>query len=116
MKCSVHKDVDMGETHTKYGVRHTCFVPGCTMVGWGGETSSVADYETRQARREAHAMIRPLFNNKKKRARFYKTLAEYMNIPGNKCHIGMFNKEQCEKVIEFARHTDTGDSQDGNEA
>lgn len=100
--CPIH-NTKLKVTQTRYGPRFDCPEKDCTVVLWGNdETATPADFETRQARRKAHAAFDPLWRKKKiKRQRAYKKLAHYLNLPIEKTHIGAFSKQQCEKVIEF---------------
>lgn len=77
------------------------------MVAWGGSTSTPADKRTREKRIEAHdAFDRTWKSGARKRTDAYKALAAFMGLAPNNCHIGMFDIEQCEKVIEFATVTE----------
>lgn len=59
-----------------------------------------ADKATRQARIAAHAAFDPLWKDgSMKRKDAYAWLAERMGIDVNDCHIGMFDKAQCEQVF-----------------
>lgn len=64
----------------------------------------------RKRRNATHKVFDRLWlDNDYTRKGAYKALAEYMQIPVKECHIGMFNIEQCEQVMEFvndkSRHT-----------
>jgi len=83
---------------TKYGKRYDCPIASCTVMCWGGETSTPADYETRQLRKECHGLFDALPMRKASR---YKWLAEKMNLEPGQAHIGMFDKEQCMRLIEI---------------
>ena len=87
---------------TRYGKRFSCPEPGCTVVCWGGSTSTPADQETRDKRHEAHQLFDPMWqgpNTLMSRKEAYKWLRDVMMMGQKDCHIGMFNIEQCEKVI-----------------
>ncbi len=77
----------------------------------------LADAELRAAKQSAHAAFDPIW-----KARFfakakadpkytrgmarggrYKKLAEVMGIPKAECHIGMFDVQQCRRVVEICR-------------
>ena len=99
--CPEH-NVPMEANRTRYGVRWGCPLDGCTLVCWGGDTSTVADYETRQARRAAHAAFNSLHEGgEMSKGEAYKQLAAYMGLHQKKAHIGHFNKQQCEQVLAF---------------
>ena len=90
---------------TRYGFRHTCREPGCTMVCWDGPTTTPADLNTRRLRGEAHKVFDALWKGKPDgtRTRMYKRLAAELGIDSEVCHIGMFDKTTCRRVIRIAR-------------
>lgn len=96
MKCPIHRTA-MERTKTRYGYRYDCMKPGCTMMCWGGETSTPADQETRDARIKAHALFDSLDMSKGQR---YRWLQKEMNLSPQKAHIGMFSATQCSELIE----------------
>ena len=106
MKCSIHSSKELRPVNTKYGIRHTCDVAGCTVVAWeykSGKTSVPADIGTRNARIMAHRAFDNLWRSGLVgRHQGYKMLSEYMGLPKKKTHIAMFSKEQCQKVYDFA--------------
>ena len=70
----------------------------------------LADSELRAAKQAAHAVFDPLWQARQRvsglekfraRGRGYKWLAEQMGIPTKLCHIGMFDIEQCRRVVEI---------------
>jgi hypothetical protein len=71
---------------------------------------TLANAETRKARRQAHEFFDPLWEAKiereecsKRSARnkAYKWLADQLGIEKKDCHISMFQKEECERVVEI---------------
>lgn len=90
---------------TQYGTRWGCPVPLCTVVLWGGSTSTPANDETRAARMKAHSHFDQLWDAsiRGSRSRAYAGLSAFMGIAPEACHIGMFNAEQCELVVEFCQ-------------
>lgn len=61
----------------------------------------LADKQLRDAKMKAHAAFDPIWReNKMKRSTAYAWLAEQLGIDVTKCHIGMFDLEQCERVVE----------------
>lgn len=99
--CPVHGRL-LRATSTQYGLRYECPTDGCTVVCWGGSTSTPADYETRQARRRCHAAFDELWKpggRFRSRTAAYRWLARAMNLPVSQAHIGMFNKDQCEHLL-----------------
>lgn len=100
--CTKHRQTRLKPTDTKYGLRYSCPVEGCTVVLWDGSTSTPADYETRQARIEAHSWFDALWQSgifTRKKA--YKKLAAHLGLSPRKTHIGHFNKDQCQRTIDF---------------
>lgn len=99
--CPVHNK-RMKRTETKYGPRWDCKEPGCTVMCWGGNTSTPANDELRALRRKCHDHFDDLWRNRSPtRTKMYNRLSEYMNLPLEDTHIGMFDIMQCNKVLEF---------------
>lgn len=108
---------------TSYGPAWICEgYPACdAFVGChpGTETplGTLADYRTRQARKAAHAVFDAIWRRRwlvkrsqdrrysKAMARGgrYKALAAELGIPVDQCHIGMFDRETCERVIRICQ-------------
>lgn len=68
---------------------------------------TLANKELREWRKKAHAVVDPLWLNKKKgrvqaRTQIYVWIQQVMNLPKEQAHIGMMNEEQCRKLIKFA--------------
>lgn len=71
----------------------------------------VANKELREAKIEAHYFFDYLwrkkiekgFSKKEARGSAYKWLAQQMNIHPELCHIGYFDVEQCERVVEICK-------------
>lgn len=72
----------------------------------------LANKELRLARKSAHASFDPLWRYKmqkegisstKARKKAYQWLAEKMNLDVGVCHIGDFNVDQCNQVVEYCR-------------
>lgn len=65
----------------------------------------LANASLRKKRLEAHKVFDVFWINAKKpqeeRKKAYEWLASKMNIPVDKCHIGMFNEEECKIAIRF---------------
>ncbi|HYW76711.1 MAG TPA: zinc-finger-containing protein [Gammaproteobacteria bacterium] len=65
---------------------------------------TMADRETRQARRRAHAAFDPLWRRTPgMRRRAYAWLADQLGLAREECHIGLFDKDTCERVISLCR-------------
>lgn len=110
--CPIHGG-RLDRTTTQYGYRWGCSVEGCTVVCWGGHTSSPADYETRQARHRCHELFDPIWQDEQgpfsrghrpnkrgvRRHRAYRWLADQMGLDINDTHFGLFTLEQCERAI-----------------
>ena len=72
----------------------------------------LANAEMRAAKIAAHAAFDPIWHAKRRedgigngeaRDLAYKWLVEQMGISRSKCHIGMFDVEQCRRVVEICR-------------
>lgn len=60
----------------------------------------LANAELRKHKSAAHAKFDPFWRNgSKTRSQAYKDLAQAMGLTEKDCHIGMFNIEQCQKVV-----------------
>lgn len=102
MKCTIHSARELEEQKTKYGIRWSCPVAGCTVVLWDGSTSTPADFGTRQARIQTHAHFDALWRSGLfTRKQAYKALAKHLGLPRRKTHIGYFNRVQCIRAIDF---------------
>jgi hypothetical protein len=101
--CPEH-NVELESTKTKYGTRWGCPEDSCTVVCWGGKTSTPANLETRNARKEAHGAFDELWRTgMMDRNEAYEKLAEFLDKPKKETHIGMFDKETCDNVLAFVR-------------
>jgi len=68
--------------------------------GTGEPLGIPANKETRQARIQAHDAFDKIWKSRQmKRQEAYHWLSGQLGIERKACHIGMFNKEQCQKVI-----------------
>lgn len=77
-------------------------------VHTGTETplGTLANEELRRYRKAAHFWFDQIWKNPTRittRYKAYGWLAEQLGIPRKYTHIGMFEKEQCEKVIKFSQ-------------
>lgn len=100
--CPIHS-IALAEKPTRFGIRYSCPREGCTVACWSGDTSTPADAETRAVRIQAHgAFDAPWKSGKVRRTALYRRLSEYLGVPVEKTHIGMFDRETCLKVLEFA--------------
>lgn len=72
----------------------------------------LANAELRKAKMEAHDAFDPFWRSEAKRQglsrgkarrRAYKWLAEQLGIEPQLCHIGMFDVETCQRVVEVCR-------------
>lgn len=105
--CTVHEGVLLEPQKTRFGVRWGCPVVNCTVACWNGSTSTPADYDTRQARIEAHHSFDHLWQSGMfSRSKAYYVLAKHLGLSKRKTHIGRFDFEQCQRTIEFCKaHT-----------
>ncbi|MGG6445723.1 zinc-finger-containing protein [Pseudobacillus badius] len=63
---------------------------------------TLANDELRRLRITCHSLIDPYWKyGKYSRSEVYRRMSKAMNLPQEKTHIGMFNKEQCLKLISF---------------
>jgi len=79
--------------------------------GWDGKRAlgSLANKELREARKKAHSLFDPIWKNAIKtgwdkyeaRKSAYRWLSYKMSIPDYQTHIGMFDVEQCKRVVEI---------------
>ena len=63
---------------------------------------TLANRELREWRKRAHLVFDPIWKESKKqnmRTRTYAWLATKLRLPVNKCHIGMFNLDQCQRTV-----------------
>jgi ssDNA-binding Zn-finger/Zn-ribbon topoisomerase 1 len=67
-----------------------------------------ANKEVKELRHKAHVLFDPIYmiypkGKERERARWraYQWMAYWMNLPMDQAHIGMFNKEQCLKLIDL---------------
>lgn len=100
-KCPTHF-VPLEDHITRYGVRWMCPITGCTVVCWGGGTSTPADQETRDLRHACHEAFDPLWRDRtkfKSRPKAYLWLGKVMGLPKEEAHIGMFSATQCKKLL-----------------
>lgn len=62
----------------------------------------LANSELRIAKQLAHSSFDPMWRNgKQSRSNAYSWLAEKLSIEKKECHIGMFDIEMCNKVVEI---------------
>ncbi|MNW28155.1 hypothetical protein D3C74_49700 [compost metagenome] len=103
-------EVEMVSSREFYGVDYGNNVYRCTScdsyVGTHRNSSiplgTLADAELRSLRRECHQLFDPVWKiGNVKRSRAYKWLALKMKLPKEKAHIGMFNKDQCRRLIDI---------------
>lgn len=104
LKCSTHSARNLEPHNTKFGIRYSCPVMGCTVVAWSGSTSTPANYSTRQMRMKAHDAFDELWKSGMfTRTEAYHKLSLYLGIIQQSTHIGHFDSDRCQKVIEFSR-------------
>jgi len=66
----------------------------------------MADKELRRLRILAHESFDPIWKSRRfnlSRGQAYSWLSEEMRVSPDKCHIGMFGKEQCRAVIRLSK-------------
>jgi hypothetical protein len=61
-----------------------------------------ANYEVRRLRRKVHDLFdRRWKSGSMKRQEAYRWLAEKMGMPYERCHVGSFGKEDCERALKI---------------
>ena len=84
-------------TDTKFGLRLDC----CGLWAWGDHP--LADRETHEARKTAHAAFDPIWKSGGLgRGEAYGLLAEAMGMTAKECHMKLMNAEQARKVPAIA--------------
>lgn len=62
----------------------------------------LANAELRKAKMRAHSAFDPIWREgNKSRKGAYKWLAKQLGIDGSECHIGMFDVDMCNRVVEL---------------
>lgn len=70
----------------------------------GKPLGTLANHELRVSRMNAHKNFDKLWKSKKySRTEAYEYLASAMNISTDKCHIGMFDINQCDEVVRITK-------------
>lgn len=103
LRCPFHGPT-MSACLTRFGIRNQCRVHGCTVACWPGSTSTPADNETRDLRRQCHALFDPLWKPGPRRifqsrGQAYAALKALMGTTNSRTHIGMFDANQCRKLL-----------------
>jgi len=96
---------------SRYGTFYGCLgFPGCDITQnadqvTGDPIGKPTDQLTRDLRIAAHDAFDPIWRDRKemKRNEAYKWLSYKLGIARGECHIGLFDKEMCERVIEVCR-------------
>jgi hypothetical protein len=93
-----------------YGTNIYVCYPCDAYVGTHGKSKNPlgtpANRELREMRKYAHSMFDPLWKRRKmNRTNAYKWMQQVMDLPPEKAHIGMFNEEQCWKLIKCVKES-----------
>jgi hypothetical protein len=84
-------------TMTRFGLR----LDHCGLWAWGSHP--LADRETHEARKAAHAAFDPIWKSGMAgRGHAYKLLAEAMGMSRDDCHMKLMTAEQARRVPEIA--------------
>ncbi len=84
-------------TDTKFGLRLDC----CGLWAWGNHP--LADRETHEARKAAHAAFDPIWKGGALcRGKAYGLLAEAMGMSAKECHMKLMSADQARKVPAIA--------------
>ncbi len=105
--CPTHRLPLIGKV-TDYGLRWACPHKGCTIVSWGHENTTPADEVTRNARKAAHAAFDSLWRGRRAlmdRSEAYELLQRAFGLPPEQAHIGLFDRQQCEQVVDLVTQT-----------
>ena len=103
INCPVHGK-PMMMCNTKYGPRFDCIETHCDWMCWGGQTSTPCNGPIRDARQNAHCIFDNLWKSGKMgRNAAYKWLCEAMDMSREECHIGMFDVDECNRVVEVSK-------------
>lgn len=74
----------------------------------------LANEELRKAKMAAHAAFDPIWKSKRmKRKQAYAWLADELGIANEDCHIGMFEIETCNRVVEICTQNTSAGRGDG---
>lgn len=92
-----------------YGMMYICRACNAYVGCHKGTTQaygSVADSELRELRHMAHGWFDPIWQKKIKRSRYnaYSWLSLRLGLNKNITHMGMFDKEDCRRVIELCKN------------
>lgn len=70
----------------------------------------LANASLRKAKQRAHDAFDPLWRGKAKgrRSQMYRWLAEQLGIASDDCHIGMFDEETCDRVVQICERWSQG--------
>ncbi len=61
---------------------------------------TMAKYQLRELRKRAHSLFDPLWKSRKmSRSKAYRWLQKVMNLSSEEAHIGLFDENQCRKII-----------------
>ena len=98
--------VSMNLKNTPHGIAYMCHLckarHGAHQRTGEPLGTPAADFDTRQARVDAHAALDALWRDGGMgRSQVYAWLASKMSMSKEACHIGRFNFEQCSKVMEI---------------
>lgn len=86
------------QSETRYGIRNHC----CDLWSWG-DGAQLADSETHDARKAAHAAFDPCWQSgHMSRAAAYKWLSEKLGIPRKQCHMKLMDKMTALRVAQIA--------------
>ena len=109
---STAKLIDSAEIYggRSFGPAWACAnYPTCdAYVGCHGRSTTplgrLANYELRQWKKNAHAAFDRLWKTHAlQRSEAYAWLAEQLQLTPDQCHIGMFDVDVCQRVVELSR-------------
>lgn len=104
------EDVEILSSKEFYGIDYGTYVYLCrpcdAYVGTHKHSKkplgTLAKKELRELRMKCHALIDPFWKSgKMRRSEVYSRISKEFGLPKSKTHIGMFNEEQCRKLISY---------------
>ena len=99
--------------HGRFGTYYKCPVEGCDVnASYSAHDKAfhISTQPDRNARKLAHAAFDCMWKSGAvSRSQAYKSLAEHMGMTSEKCHIGHFSVDECNRVIAFVQNNYTAD-------
>ena len=104
------KEVYRGQDYGKIYLCRPCNAYVGVHEGTDRPLGRLANAELRKLKMAAHAAFDPIWKSKQtRRSDAYRWLASKLGITMAECHIGMFDEDQCKKVVEFCKANQQAD-------